>query len=299
MKPVSIFILLLIAAGLYAESNDPNRSDPNSIDPGAVPQAVQVQAEAGTEGPEPELPEKDSKEYWVVRSQAMQEFIPFLTKKRAEIKSRQKMIADYLLEIGRAEEFAAQDIPVTYDPQVYAEILKIGQGLEQLNVQLPSQRPSWDDLVEIAMKHVVFEGYAPAEIEDGELQQYIDMCKKKEEFGQKVRSEGRTIMDQCAKMWVYLDRIGQLGAFKSHEADIALQRKADIAEQRAALMEEKQQAAFARSQDRKQQEYEEQMARQEFRSTRYQRGYESRYNQQLYRQSRLDERYTNSRAYYY
>lgn len=292
MKPTLICILLLVAAGLYGAPSNPGADDPN-----AVPQAVLNPPADGVEAAA--LPEKDSAQYWVVRSEAVQELTPFLTKKRSEMKTRRKLLADYLLEIGKATDFDAQNLPVKYDPAVYAEILSIGPGLQQMNVQPPAERPSWDLLVEIAMQHVLFEGYLPTEVEETEKDQFAAACRKKEEYGQKVRSDLRTIMDQCARMWVYLDQIGQLSDFKAREVDLKLQQKAAVEARRAAAMQEKQQASLARAEDKRQQEYEEKMARREFSSSRRERSYQSRQDHLLYRQTRLDERYANSRAYYY
>lgn len=289
MKYVSLFVLLV--STLYSQSIPADTNEPAALSQNAVSPDEQIS--------EPVLPQKDTTEYWVVRTEAVQEFIPFLTKKRSEMKIRQKMLADYLLEIGKASEFADQKSPIAYDPKVYAEILRIGPGLQKMNVEAPQERPTWDQLVEIAMQHVLFEGYLPVDVEETEREQFIAACKKKEEYGQKVRADVRTIMDQCARMWVYLDQIGRLGDFKSQEVDVALQQKADVAARRAAMMQEKQQASLARAEDRRQQEYEEKMARREFSSSRRERYYQSRQDQLLYRQSRLDERYANSRAYYY
>jgi len=292
MKYLSIMLLVLVGT-LHSQSTPAASNEPNEPAPAAIGAASSV------ETAQPALPEKGTTEYWVIRSEAIQEFIPFLTKKRSEMKTRLKMLADYLVEIGKASEFAEQNMAITYDPAVYAEILRIGPGLQKMNVEAPKERPSWDQLVEIAMQHVLFEGYLPIEVEDSEKTQYTEACKKKEEYGQKVRGDLRTIMDQCARMWVYLDRIGQLGTFKAREADVYLQQKADVASERAMAMEEKQQASLARAEDRRQSEYEQDMARREFSASSRERHYQSRQDNLLYRQTRLDERYANSRAYYY
>jgi hypothetical protein len=223
-----------------------------------------------------------------------------LTKKRTEIKKKQQMLADFLLKIDKADEFAARQMPVVYDGKVYAEILQIGQAFEQMNVQPPKERPSWDTLVEIAMKYIVYEGYWPTEIEEGDdAAMYIDICRKKEEYGQKVRQDIRTVLDQCAKMWVYLDSIGQLSEFKMHVADVVLSQKAAKAQEKAMYEESHRQEVIARAREKEEREFETAEARAEWRSGRSERVYESRQDQLQYRQSRLDERFVNSRAYYY
>ncbi|MCE5186638.1 MAG: hypothetical protein LLF76_10990 [Planctomycetaceae bacterium] len=289
MRCILVFVSLLVTVS-YSQSIPADANKP----------AASVQAAQPMEAfPEMTLPPKDSIDYWVLRSDAVEEFIPFLTKKRSELKTRLKLMGDYLLQIDKASDFANQNTPITFDSNVYAEVLRITPGLQQMKVPMPKERPTWDQLVEVAMQHVLYEGYLPAVVEDAEKQQYVEICKKKEEYGQKVRTDMRKMLDQCARIWCYLDKTGQLGAYKSHEADLILQQKADAATKRAAMMQEKQQAALARAEDQRQSEYEQRMAREEFRSSRRERIYDSRQDQLLYRQSRLDERYANSRAYYY
>ncbi len=249
--------------------------------------------------PVPAFPEKGSGEYWVVRSQAMTEFIPFLTKKRSEVKKIQKMLADYLLKIDKASDFSKQDIPVKFDAKVYTQILRINHLPEDLGVDLPEKRPSWDQIVEVAMRHALDEGVFSTEVETTELQQYVDICKKKEAYGQKVRSDMRKSLDQCARVWTYLDKIGKLDDFKSFAADMVLQKKSDAARRKAEMQEMRKDNQLARIEEAKERDFQERMDRKEFRSTERERRYESRQDRLRYRQSRLDERYVNSRSYYY
>ncbi|KKL05936.1 hypothetical protein LCGC14_2601060, partial [marine sediment metagenome] len=85
----------------------------------------------------PTLPEKNSTEYWVVRSQAMTEFIPFLSKKRTEIKKIRLLLADYLLKIDKADDFAARKMPVVYNAELYADILRIKDSFVAMNMEIP------------------------------------------------------------------------------------------------------------------------------------------------------------------
>ena len=290
MKCKIIFIIILLAGAAIAISQDDTsevKTEPKDYDSEQIETA-------------PILPENGTTEYWVVRSQAMTEFIPFLSKKRAEIKKKRLLLADYLLKIGKAEDFANRNMPVAYDPKVYADILQIGAAFEEMNVEIPKERPSWDALVEIAMQHILFEGYWPTDIEEGsEAEQYIALCKKKEDYGKKVRSGLRSLMDQSAKIWVYLTQIEKLGEFKAYQADLVLAQKAARAKEKAIYVEKHRQEVLARSAQKKQQKFDDAQARTEFRSSRRAREYESRQDRLLYRQSRLDERFTNSRAYYY
>jgi len=282
-------MMIILLAGLNAVMAAETADEPNT--------ATQTPANKVTEvtevTEEPALPEKNTTEYWVVRSQAMTEFIPFLTKKRTEVKQIRQMLADYLLKIDEADKFADRNLPVVFDGKVYADILRIGEGLNQMNVQIPKERPSWDALVEIAMKHIVYEGYVPTDIEEGDdLSQYIEVCKKKEEYGQKVRQDGRAVLDQAAKMWVYLGQIGKLDDFKAYAADLVLEQKAAKAEEKAMYTQAHREQTIARAADQEQQEYEEAKARGEFQSSKKQRAYEDR-------QNRLNVRAANSGTYVY
>ena len=205
-KKLFILVLTLVAAICFAAETEKNASSEKDAE-----KAIEKDQDSNEVEADLTLPEKNTMEYWVVRSQTMTEFIPFLTKKRAEIKKKRLLLADYLLKIDKAGDFADLDIPIVYDSKIYADILKIDHAFEEMNIEMPKKRPSWDTLVEIAMQHVLFDGYWPTEIEEGdEAKTYIDICKKKEQYGQKVRQDLRSILDQIAKMWVYLEQIEKL-----------------------------------------------------------------------------------------
>jgi len=243
-----------------------------------------------------QMPDKGTPEYWNLRSEAMSQLLPFLTKKRTEMKKQMQMMADYLLQIGKASEFAESQVPVPTDPAVFIEILRIGQSLEQMNVPLPKTRPTWDQIMDVAMKHVMLDGYLPTAVEPEELPQYIEMCKKKEEYGQKVRKDMRTSLDQCARMWVYLDSIGELGNFKSAVADSVLARKTAQQQEKAAMLEQKRQDTYAMTQSKEQQKEQDAMARASFQSSKRQRAQEDRQARLQHSQTVLDSRLINSGA---
>jgi hypothetical protein len=245
-----------------------------------------------------QIPSKDSSEYWNVRSEAISELLPLLTKKRTDMKKNVQLIEDYLLQIDKASDFAGKNIPVPSDPNVYFEILQISQILPGLDTSKITKRPTWDELMELVMTHVLIEGYLPTDVEVSELPQYIQICKKKEEYGQKVRQDMRIALDQCAKMWVYLDSINQKAVFKAYYVDLQLQQKAQKDAMQASITEEHQSQVRSRSADKEQQQYDNKMAQAQFKSSQKERRYESRDQQQLYRQSRLDERMVNSGGYH-
>jgi len=250
-------------------------------DPKNTPkEAVQKSAEI-------QLPPKDSPKYWNVRSEAISELLPLLTKKRAEMKSDLQLLTEYLENNNMASDFAAGGIPVPKDPNVFFAILQIGQGLEDMNIPKPKERPSWDEIMNIAMEHVIFEGYAPTTIEDDELTHYIEMCQKKEQYGQKVRQDLRGALDQCARMWVFLDSTGKLADFKAYYADLQLQQEQQIAQEKAQYTEAHRQAVMQRQAQAQQQKFEDDQARAQFYSGRQEQRVDSR-------QSRLNSRAANA-----
>ncbi len=268
----------------------------------AAEEAVQAPADEAAEPMDMEikLPPNDSAAYWNIRSEAVSELIPFLTSKRAEMTQKMKFLADYLLKIDKASEFASSDIQAPEDPKYYAEVLNLTKRFDEENIPIPEKRPTWDEIVEIAMKHVMFEGYAPTVIEGGEeMEMYKDLCKNKERYGQKVREDLHDILRKGVRMWLYLGTIDEQGNAKAQAADMVLEQKAQVAQEKEQLTAMKRDAALERQQERIDQKHEDAMDRSSFRSSRRSRAYTSRENRQRYRQTRLDERYANSRRYYW
>lgn len=277
-----IFVMMLVAAVglsavLYAEE-------------------AAVTTDDSEQNEEIQMPDKNTPEYWNLRSEAISQFVPFLTKKRSEAKRTMQAMADYLLQIGKASEFADSQIPVPTDLKVFADILRISQPLQDMNVQIPKERPTWDQLMDIAMKHVMLDGFLPTAIEPDELAEYIEMCKKKEEYGQKVRKDIRTTVDQCGRMWAYLDSIGELGNFKSAAADKLVAQKVQQQQQKAAMLEQKRQDTYATTQSKEQQKEQDAMSRASFQSSKRERAYEDRQARLQHSQTILDSRLVNSGA---
>ncbi|MHC4132352.1 MAG: hypothetical protein ACYSSP_07630 [Planctomycetota bacterium] len=167
-----------------------------------------------------QLPEKDSTLYWVVRSQALVEFVPHLTKKRAEFKKHLKMSTDYLVSIGMAEDFAASDIDVEFSTKVYAETFGLTEELKEKNIPLTNKPLTWEDSVELSMRFVLIEGYLPTQIEgDEELAMYKEVCEGKERYGKKVLEDLRVVVKKCMRIWLYLGEIDQQAGYRvfAHE----------------------------------------------------------------------------------
>ncbi|MHC4211939.1 MAG: hypothetical protein ACYSWP_01075 [Planctomycetota bacterium] len=161
------------------------------------------------------LPAKNSNEYWVVRSQAVVEIIPFLTKKRTEVRKHSKLLKEYLVSIGKTEDFLASGIKAPLSPKSYAQALGKTQEMKERHIPLSDKPLSWQKVVDLAMKHVLREGYLPTDIEgDEELQMYKDICMHKEKYGKKVRNELRSHAQQCLNMWQYLEKIEKQAGYK-------------------------------------------------------------------------------------
>jgi len=268
--------------------------------------AAEVQETAPSAGPKDEpvaeevkfediqLPEKDSPEYWVVRSDAMNELTPLLTKKRAEMKQKRQMLADYLLKIGKAEEMAAAQIEIPDDPTLYVKALGLTEDFEKREIVLPKKLPTWEETVQFAMRFILYEGYIPMQFIDAEdIRGFIEVCKKKEQYAQKVRGEMRGYVKDCLKMWTYLGTIDQQAACKEWAVQLKLEAEKAKAAERAMLAEQRRLAALDRRETEKDRKFQDAQDRASFHSSRRERIYKSREDLLRYRQTRLDERYTN------
>jgi len=241
-----------------------------------------------------QLPEKDSPEYWVVRSEGIGELTPLLTKKRAEIKKKRQMLADYLLKIGEAENMAAANVQVPDDPALYAKALGVDQDLKDLNA-MPKKRPTWEELAQFSMRFVLHEGYRPMHFDSVEdAKGFADVCIKKEQYAQKVRKEMLGYVEDCLKMWTYLGTINQQSAAKEWAVGMKLDAEKMKNAERAKLAEDRRMAAMERQESAKEQKFEDAQERASFRSSRRERVYQSRDDRLQYQQTLLNDRYTNS-----
>ncbi len=242
-----------------------------------------------------QLPEKDSPEYWVVRSEAMGELTPLLTRKRAEMKKKRQMLADYLLQIGKAEDTAAANVEVPDDPTLYAKALGVLDEYKQRDIALPAKLPTWEESAQFAMRFVLYEGYRPMQFDGVEdAKGFSEVCIKKEQYAQKVRKEMRSYVKDCLKMWTYLGTIDQQAACKEWAVGIKMDAKKAEDAERAAVSESRRMASLERRESEKERKLQDAQDRASFRSTRRSRAYQSRDDRLRYRQTRLDDRYTNS-----
>ena len=228
-KCLFVFLVLVLSVNLcLAAEGDKKVSPEEKISP-----TEQMHADI-------KLPSKDSTEYWIIRSQSITELIPFLTKKRTEMKGNLKLFTDYLMVIDKGEAFVASDLEVKFTPTIYAKALGIYDELESKGVNFPDKLLTWDQTVEFAMRFVLQEGYMPVDI-DGkeELDMYKKICMQKEKYGVKVQKEVRQILNKCVRVWTYLGTIEKQSAFRvfayQEKEAKELARKERLAEGRAGL----------------------------------------------------------------
>jgi hypothetical protein len=208
------------------------------------------------------LPGKETAEYWVIRSQALTEFVPFLTQKRAEFQEVRKLMRQYLDETGKASDYLASGVKAPDTAAVYAQALGLTDELARLNVKLPEKPATWEQLVTVAMEHTIFEGYFPTDVASGEeLTTIKRICGQKETYGKKVRSELHDTIRDCMNIWTYLGTINAQ------------------AECRTYVYREKEAARIAKEEELRQR-----------REARVATGREVRAQQQIYREAQREAR---------
>ncbi|MHC4386270.1 MAG: hypothetical protein ACYSU8_03675 [Planctomycetota bacterium] len=241
-----------------------------------------------------QLPEKGSPDYWVVRSDAVTELTRLLASKRSEMKKKRMMLADYLTKIGQAEAMASAKVEVPDDPKLYAQALGMLESYEQRNIALPNKLPTWEESAEFAMRFIIFEGHVPMQFDgDDDIRSFVDVCKKKEAYAQKVQREMRSYVKDCLKMWTYLGTINQQSAAKEWVVQMKLDAEKSKNAERAMLAEQRRNDTLARAEAEKDRKFQDAQDRASFRSSRRERGYESRNDRLQYQQTLLNERYTN------
>ena len=152
-------------------------------------------------------------EYWVIRSQALTELIPFLTSIRREAKQHYKGLTDYIQQIGRGQNFLESGIKGPSSPAEYAKLTGIAEGFAKNNIVLPEKYMTWDQLAELAMEFVMNEGYDPTNVNGPEeIEMLKQICERKRKYGKKVQTDLSKITQDCMDMKAYLDSIDQFEA---------------------------------------------------------------------------------------
>ncbi len=220
-------------------------------------------------------------EYWVMRSQALTELIPFLTRSRTEAKGHYKVLTDYLKYIEKGQEFLRSNITSSFNPAEYAKAIGKTEEFVEKNIELPEKPWTWEQLVEFAIEFIKQEGYIPTDVKGAdEIEMIKKICRQKAKYGRKVRDELRNIAQNCMDMKAYLESIDQFDAFLKY-ARYQKEEKENAKKKRMQEGNEAKAAAErARREDRKRNEWQE---RQERLDNRYYRGkYAKRSHRNIY-----------------
>ncbi len=164
-----------------------------------------------------QLPSEESTRYWVLRSQALNELIPFLTQKRSDLRDKYGYFNDFLEEIGKTQAFSATRIKVPESAKARLEIVGLLEDFEDREIQLPEKPVTWNEIVEIAMQFVMSEGFVPIDIADeAELQSFKNIMNRREDFCRKIRRDFKRTLDNCVKAWLFLGSINEQETFRSY-----------------------------------------------------------------------------------
>jgi hypothetical protein len=238
----SVLGLFFVLAGFVSVAEDVSETTKNTPTPA---KEAEVSTYSGLE--ENVLPAKDETDYWVIRSQAVNELTSFLTKKRAELKEKLAYFTEYLEQIGKTEDMLASNIEVKDDPETRAMALGIIEKLGEKNITLPKKPLEWDQLVEFSMKYIQNEGYSPIFIVDeDELESYKSVLKRNEQFCMKVRNETLGLVDKIVKAWVYLGTIEKQKDFRLYVLEQKKIKEQTRDEKRRAILDTQAEAARQR-----------------------------------------------------
>ena len=123
---------------------------------------------------------------------------------------------------------------------------------------------------------------------------FAEVCRKKEQYAQKVRKEMLGYVEDTLKMWTYLGTIGEQSAAKEWAVGMKLDAEKMKNAERAMVAEERRMASLERRESEKERKFEDAQDRASFRSSRRERVYQSRDDRLQYQQTLLNDRYTNS-----
>jgi hypothetical protein len=163
-----------------------------------------------------QLPAKDSAEYAVVRSRAVSDLTSFLTKKRIDLDENLAYFVAFLDKLGKADDFITTPMDIPKDPkQRFAVLGVLEDEFADRNIRVPEKAMSWNEMMEIAMRFRIAEGYLPVSFADGEeLKTYKDILKRRESLPRKMWADVNKKVEACLKAWTYLGTINQQQGFK-------------------------------------------------------------------------------------
>lgn len=199
------------------------------------------------------LPQKDDMEYWVIRSQAVNELTSFLTTKRANLQAKLVYFVDYINLLGKTDDMLSADIEISDDPLLRVKALGIEEELAKKNISVPKKPLDWEQLVEFSMRYIMSEGYSPIQILDmDELESFKNILSRNEQFCMKVRKDTNDIVDKVVRSWIYLGMIGKQKDFRLYVVEQEKLKKETRDRQRQAILEKQAEEARQRREMQKQ-----------------------------------------------
>ena len=156
------------------------------------------------------LPNKESTEYWVIRSQTCTEFIPLLTQLRSEKKETVDLMIQFLKKTGKAQDFLKSGVEAPRSTELFYKEMGDDKMYAEMGIGLPKKKLDWNQAVEDGMKFVLSEGYNPTDVAGAEeLAMIKQLCAQKEKYGKKVREELHETIWDGLDIWFYLETVGQ------------------------------------------------------------------------------------------
>jgi hypothetical protein len=267
----SLMILIVIFFTATCIASEPNEPESLQSERSQAAEPESVKAEPVANIPESTHSLKDidpdSIEYWLIRSQALTELVPFLTITRTEAKGHYNKLISYLEAKDMLRDFAQSGIKGSDSPAAYARAVGKADDFAEKNLSLPEKPRTWPEVLEWAMEYVVQEGYMPTDVSgDEELDMIKKICEQKEKYGRKVRDELRKVAQDCMDMKAYLDSKGQFDIFMKY---VRYQKEQDTLARLARSRAGKDQLAAMERERREGQKYNIWQERQDRLSTRY------------------------------
>jgi hypothetical protein len=152
-------------------------------------------------------------QYWVIRSQALNELNPFLSRMRTQAGVHHTALIDYLKHIGKLDAFYASGMKAPLNPAAYAKAIGKSEEFVEKKVKLPDKPMTWNELVGLAMEFVKMEGHIPTDVAGpDEVKMIKEICEHKERYGKSLRDKLRTTAQACMSMKAYLESIDKFEA---------------------------------------------------------------------------------------
>jgi len=196
-RTVLVLLMSIFISGAFAVESHPKgssaKTDVKDSKPDAASDAKSLQKNA---------------EYWVIRSQSMTELIPLLTKLRTEARRNYRLLTEFIKVAGLVDGYIASDVKAPLNPAEYLKAAGKESKIKEANIKLPETPLTWDQIIEISMKHTKEQGHMPTDVDaKRELSSIKKICLSKEEYGKKVRTELQKLMQQCLDIKCYLESV--------------------------------------------------------------------------------------------